>query len=75
MTGANSLIHVSRLRKSYDIGEERVHALNSVDLAICEGEFVSVMGPSGSGKSTFMNMIGFLDSPSGGEVYFEGTKI
>ena len=61
MPGRDPTIQVCQLRKSYNIGEERIHALKSVDIKIHEGEFVSIMGPSGSGKSTFMNMIGFLD--------------
>ena len=75
MPGRAPIIQVCQLRKSYDVGEERIHALKSVEVKIYEGEFVSIMGPSGSGKSTFMNMIGFLDNPSSGEVYFEGRRI
>lgn len=50
-------------------------AVNNIDLTVCEGEFIAVMGPSGSGKSTFINMISTMDTPSKGEVVIEGKKV
>ena len=67
------LITFDRVWKSYGEGEARVHALAGVDLAICSGEFVAIMGPSGSGKSTAMNIIGCLDTPSAGTYRFKGV--
>ena len=67
------LIDFDRVWKSYGEGEARVHALAGVDLAICSGEFVAIMGPSGSGKSTAMNIIGCLDTPSAGTYRFKGV--
>ena len=53
----------------------RCYALNGVDLDVAQGEFVAVMGPSGSGKSTVMNVLGCLDTPTGGEYVFRGIHV
>jgi len=67
------MVELRDLRKTYRVGEEDVHALDGVDLAVNRGEFMSVMGRSGSGKSTILNMIGCLDKPSGGSVVIDGV--
>jgi putative ABC transport system ATP-binding protein len=69
------LIHTRELTKVYRMGDTEVHALDGVSVDIGEGEFVAVMGPSGSGKSTFMNVIGCLDRPSGGEYLLQGERV
>jgi putative ABC transport system ATP-binding protein len=69
------LIRVADLAKDYLLGDNVVHALAGVTLAIDAGEFVAVMGPSGSGKSTFMNLIGCLDRPSGGSYRLTGEDV
>ncbi len=61
--------------KIYEMGSEKVHALDGIDLTIQEHEFVAIVGPSGSGKSTLMNMIGCLDTPTSGEYHLEGADI
>ncbi len=69
------LIEFEQVTKVYPMGGEEVKALNGVDLVIRRGEYVAIMGPSGSGKSTMMNVIGCLDTPSGGSYRFKGIEI
>jgi putative ABC transport system ATP-binding protein len=63
------------LTKVYRTGEVEVHALRGVDLALTESELVVLLGPSGSGKSTLLNILGGLDVPTSGRVYFDGTEL
>ncbi|MBV9990155.1 MAG: ABC transporter ATP-binding protein [Alphaproteobacteria bacterium] len=69
------LIELRRVTKIYGSGEAEVAALAGIDLAVNDGEFVAVMGPSGSGKSTCMNILGCLDTPTGGNYYFRGADV
>ena len=69
------VILTHKLRRDYDMGGEVVHALRGIDVQIKRNEFVAVMGPSGSGKSTLMNLIGCLDTPSGGEYWLNSQKV
>jgi putative ABC transport system ATP-binding protein len=68
-------IRTEALTKTYEMGTELVHALQGIDLEICKGEYVAIMGPSGSGKSTLMNLIGCLDSPSSGRYWLAGRLV
>ncbi len=70
-----TLIETRQLVKTYDVGDEGVHALGNVSVKINKGEFVAIMGPSGSGKSTFMNIIGCLDQPTAGDYFLDGQTI
>ncbi|MAY74632.1 MAG: macrolide ABC transporter ATP-binding protein [Phycisphaerae bacterium] len=72
MTEQAPAIRIRGLKKTYRIGDERVHALRGVDLDIMRGEFVAIMGASGSGKSTLMNILGCLDKPTGGTYILGG---
>jgi putative ABC transport system ATP-binding protein len=69
------LIELQGITKVYGRGEGEVRALDGLDLRIDRGEFVAVMGPSGSGKSTAMNIIGYLDTPTGGSYRFDGVPV
>jgi putative ABC transport system ATP-binding protein len=71
----DAVIVTRNLQRDYDMGGEIVHALRGVDLVIRQNEFVAIMGPSGSGKSTLMNLIGCLDSPTGGEYWLNGHRV
>lgn len=69
------LISIKDLNKTYIMGAEKVEALKSVTLEIEKNEYVALMGPSGSGKSTLMNLVGCLDSPTGGEYWLNGIEV
>ena len=69
------LIEFQGVVKKYGTGQAAMTALKGVDFRINHGEFVAVMGPSGSGKSTCMNILGCLDTPTGGEYLFEGVSV
>jgi putative ABC transport system ATP-binding protein len=71
----DAVIVTRNLQREYDMGGEIVRALRGVDITIQKNEFVAVMGPSGSGKSTLMNLIGCLDSPTGGEYWLNGHRV
>ena len=70
-----ALIELQQVRRTYQVGEEPVHALDGVDLQIDEGEFIAIVGTSGSGKSTLMHMLGFMDRPDSGQMRFEGRDV
>jgi putative ABC transport system ATP-binding protein len=69
------LIRLRGVTKTYGQGAVAFQALKGIDLDIAQGEFVAVMGPSGSGKSTVMNLLGCLDTPTGGEYLFDGIAV
>ena len=71
----SSLVSIRNLSKTYQRGPEQVAVLHGLDLEIPRGDFVALMGPSGSGKTTLLNLIGGLDTPSGGEIEIEGERI
>jgi putative ABC transport system ATP-binding protein len=71
----STLVTLRNITKTYQRGPEKVQVLHGIDLDIPKGDFVALMGPSGSGKTTLLNLIGGLDTPSGGEIEIEGERI
>lgn len=69
------VIRLENVWKHYRVGESVVKALDEVELTVRRGEYVAIMGPSGSGKSTMMNILGCLDTPTGGRYYLGGTDV
>ena len=70
-----NIFSVRNLKKYYNTGENTVKALDGIDLDICKGEFLAVVGTSGSGKSTLLHMLGGLDNPTSGEIIIDGRNI
>src|SRR5713101_560573 len=78
ITGApatGEVIVTHDLWKTYEMGDQQVHALRGVNLRIRHNEYVAIMGPSGSGKSTLMNLIGCLDTPTRGKYWLNGHDV
>jgi putative ABC transport system ATP-binding protein len=69
------VIHLSNITRVYEMGAERVHALQGISLQVARNEYVAVMGPSGSGKSTLMNIVGCLDTPTSGLYELNGINV
>ncbi|MCW8847911.1 MAG: ABC transporter ATP-binding protein [Sedimenticola sp.] len=67
------MIRLEQINRSFEVGDETVHALRDVDLDLATGDYISIMGPSGSGKSTLLNILGLLDQPDSGHYYLDGT--
>jgi lipoprotein-releasing system ATP-binding protein len=74
MDSENNIIAIKNLMKVYKGGVDVV-ALDKIDLNIKAGEFLAIVGPSGSGKSTLLNMIGLLDTPTGGQIMLKGIDV
>tara|TARA_Y100001947_G_C10304559_1_gene288765 strand:+ start:310 stop:987 length:678 start_codon:yes stop_codon:yes gene_type:complete len=69
------IIQTKDLIKEYEVGNQKIKALKGINLSVEKGEFLSIMGPSGSGKTTLMNIIGCLDSPTGGTYSLNGKIV
>ena len=69
------IIKTENLVKEYDVGSEKVRALDGINLSVEKGEFISIMGPSGSGKTTLMNIIGCLDTPTKGTYHLNSKSV
>ena len=69
-----TIVSLQQVSKIYNIGEVAVPALKNISVDIAKGKFVSFIGPSGSGKTTLLNLIGALDTPSGGNITIAGTN-
>jgi putative ABC transport system ATP-binding protein len=72
---SDPLILMEGISKTYEVGQELVHALRDIRLQIEKGEYVAIMGPSGSGKSTLMNLLGCLDTPTSGTYRLAGRPV
>jgi putative ABC transport system ATP-binding protein len=72
---APPFIQVNALRRHYTMGQEKVRALDGIDVCIEQGEFLAVIGPSGSGKSTLLYLLGGLDRPTSGEIRIQGQNL
>lgn len=71
----NNLISLSKIKKDYIVGDNKVRALKGISLEVSKGEFIAVGGPSGSGKSTMLNICGLLDYSNSGDYFFLGKNI
>ncbi|WP_315857659.1 ABC transporter ATP-binding protein [Ferruginibacter albus] len=71
----NSIIHLNNIQKSYYLGKQELPVLKGITMDILKNEYVALMGPSGSGKSTLMNILGCLDSPTGGQYILNGKDV
>jgi putative ABC transport system ATP-binding protein len=74
-TNMQGIIHLEWLRKNYYLGKQVIEVLKGISLDIFKGEYVALMGPSGSGKSTLMNIVGCLDSPTGGRYILNNKDV
>src|SRR4029078_13198468 len=75
MKGGPAMLEMTHVTKTYQIGGQTVRALDSIDLTLHGGEFVSIVGPSGAGKSTLLHLLGALDAPDAGSIRFQGYEI
>ncbi|HMU63747.1 MAG TPA: ABC transporter ATP-binding protein [Nitrosomonas sp.] len=69
------MIELLGICRTFQMGDQAIHALNQINLKITAGEYVSIMGPSGSGKSTLLNVIGLLDQPNSGRYLLDGSDV
>ncbi|TVO75812.1 ABC transporter ATP-binding protein [Sedimenticola selenatireducens] len=67
------MIRLEQINRSFEVGDETVHALRDVTLDLATGDYISIMGPSGSGKSTLLNILGLLDQPDSGHYFLDET--
>jgi putative ABC transport system ATP-binding protein len=72
---ASSILQLENIKKSYFLGKQELPVLKGISLDIYKNEYVALMGPSGSGKSTLMNILGCLDSPTGGKYILNGQDV
>ena len=75
MSDSHTVFELQDIRRTYQVGSEFVHAIDGLDLQIQDREFIAVIGTSGSGKSTLMHTLGFMDSPTSGQMSFEGEDV
>ncbi len=71
----NILFDLKGVSKSFVKGKDTITVFDSLDMSIAEGDFLAIMGPSGSGKTTLLNILGGVDQPTSGEVWFDGSRV
>ena len=71
----SNIIEMKQVKKVYQTGKVTFEALKGIDLDVRKGEFLAIVGQSGSGKSTLLHLLGTLDVPDSGEIYFDGQRI
>ena len=69
------MIQLENITRTFQVGGQKIHALNNINLTINKGEYVSIMGPSGSGKSTLLNVIALLDQPTSGKYFLNDQDV
>ncbi len=69
------MIQLQQVHRIFEVGDQKVHALNDVSLDIKRGEYIAMMGPSGSGKSTLLNIVGLLDRSTSGQYMLDGQDV
>jgi lipoprotein-releasing system ATP-binding protein len=72
---SEQILQVSGLKKTFSKNGVEIHVLKGIDLNIHRGDFITIMGPSGAGKSTLLHLLGLLDKPTEGEIFFRGRKL
>lgn len=72
---SEQVLQVSGLKKTFSKNGVEIHVLKGIDLDIHRGDFITIMGPSGAGKSTLLHLLGLLDKPTEGEIFFRGRKV
>ena len=70
-----NVIDIKGIIRNFQLGQETVYVLKGIDLEIVRGDYIAIMGPSGSGKSTLMNLLGCLDTPTGGTYNLNGNDV
>ncbi|WP_233998714.1 ABC transporter ATP-binding protein [Microbulbifer pacificus] len=75
MMSQEALFELKQVEKSFVKGKETISIFNDLNMTIARGDFLAIMGPSGSGKTTLLNMLGGVDQPSGGEIWFDGARM
>jgi len=75
MQPEQTLLALTGIEREFSLGQTRIHALRGINLRVQAGEFMAIWGPSGSGKSTLLNMLGLIDTPDKGSLYFDGQDV